>query len=418
MPATATSEPVVQVRNLSKKFCGHLRTSLWYGLRDIAAETWPRRHRPAAGLRRAEFWSLQDVSFELHRGEALAIIGANGAGKSTLLKLLNGLIKPDTGSIRLLGQVGALIELGVGLDPVLTGRENVFVRAALMGFSRAGIAPLLPAIIEFTGLGEAIDMPVQFYSSGMVSRLAYAVAAHLHPDILLVDEVLAVGDFDFQRKCINHMMSYLAAGGSLILVSHQPHHIQSICRRGVVLDKGRITFSGTATEALDYYFSQQLAALAAADSATGAGATLSEARPVAIEGVALAGQVAGTAVQVGDEVELTLTYQSFRARENAGWAFFIHTSDGHVCITGAYSPQPTMLLAGQHTLSCRLPNLPLTAGDYLVKTVIFEFESLQPLALWGWENSPTRLQIVDTASLATNAQKMVQQLITVPVTWP
>ena len=402
---------------MSKKFCGHLRTSLWYGLRDIAAEAWPGRHR-AATLRRAEFWSLQDVSFDLQRGEALAIIGANGAGKSTLLKLLNGLIKPDAGSIRLVGQVGALIELGVGLDPVLTGRENVYVRAALMGFSRSSIAPLLPAIIEFTGLGEAIDMPVQFYSSGMVSRLAYAVAAHLHPDILLVDEVLAVGDFDFQRKCINHMMGYLAAGGSLILVSHQPHHIQSVCRRGIVLEKGQLTYSGTAVEALDYYFAQQLAAAAAASSASGGGGPLSEGRPVAIVGVAFTSADAGPTVQAGSELLLTLTYQSLRARENVGWGFSIHTSDGNVCITGAYCPQLVALREGQHTLSCRLPRLPLTAGDYLVKAILYEAESLYPFALWGWENSPSRLRVVDTPSVENNAQKMIQQLVTIDIEWP
>ncbi len=413
---SASSTPVVEVAGLSKKFCGQLRTSLWYGLRDIAAEAWPRRRRGAATLRRAEFWSLQDVSFELKRGEALAIVGANGAGKSTLLKLLNGLIKPDEGSVRLVGQVGALIELGVGLDPVLTGLENVFVRAALMGFSRRSIAPLLPAIIEFTGLGDAIMMPVQFYSSGMVSRLAYAVAAHLHPDILLVDEVLAVGDFDFQRKCINHMIGYLAAGGSLILVSHQPHHIQSICQRGLVLDKGRITFTGTAVEALDYYFSQQLAASAA--SAASAVSQLSEARPVAIENVTLTGAEAGPVVQVGSEVLLTLTYQAFRRIERAGWGYSIHTSDGNVCITGAYCPQLVVLREGQHTLTCRLPRLPLTAGDYLVKAVVFEFESLHPFALWGWENSPSRLRVVDAPSLENNAQKMIQQLITIETEWP
>jgi hypothetical protein len=139
---------------------------------------------------------------------------------------------------------------------------------------------------------------------------------------------------------------------------------------------------------------------------------------VAIEQVVLADKDAGPVVAAGAAVELALTYQAFQARQNVGWAFFIHTSDGHVCITGAYCPEPTVLHAGQHTLRCRLPHLPLTAGDYLVKTVIFEFESLQPLALWGWENSPTRLRVVDTASLATNAQKMVQQLITIPVEWP
>ena len=191
------------------------------------------------------------MSFELRWGEPLAIIGDNGAGKITLLKLLNGLIKPDTGVIRILWRLGALIELGVGL-------ENIFLRAVLLGVSRAQVRPLLQAIVDFTGMGEAIEMRVQFYSSGMVSRLAYAVAAHLHPDVLLVNEVLAVGDFDFQRKCIQHMMGYLAAGGSLILVSHQAHHVQAVCQRSLMLEKGRVTFAGTATEALDYYFAQQI----------------------------------------------------------------------------------------------------------------------------------------------------------------
>jgi lipopolysaccharide transport system ATP-binding protein len=411
----STPDAVVTVRNLSKKFCAHFRTSLWYGLRDIVAEAWPGPRPPNQPLRRAEFWSLRDVSFELHRGEALAIIGANGAGKSTLLKLLNGLIKPDAGSIRLLGQVGALIELGAGLDPVLSGRENIFVRAALLGYSRARTLPLLPAIIEFTGLGEAIEMPVQFYSSGMVSRLAYAVAAHFHPDVLLVDEVLAVGDFDFQRKCINHMLGYLAGGGSLILVSHQPHHIQAVCQRGIVLDKGQLAFTGSATEALDYYFTQQLTALSAAEATGPATTALSETRPVAIRQVTLAGPNA--TVQAGDAVVLHLSYEAFQTIENVGWGFFIYTSDGSVCITGAYQPQPLVLQAGPHTLTCRLPHLPLTAGEYLVKAAVFQFEGSQPLALWGWEDAPSRLRIVDTPSLDKNVHKMMQQLITIDAEW-
>jgi lipopolysaccharide transport system ATP-binding protein len=403
--------PVVTVRNVSKKFCSQLRTSLWYGLCDIAAEAWPGR-RAAAGLRRAEFWSVHDVSFELHRGEALAIIGDNGGGKSTLLKLLNGLIKPDAGAIRMLGRVGALIELGAGLDPVLSGRENIFLRAALLGFGRGQVLPLLPAIIDFTGLGEAIEMPVQFYSSGMVSRLAYAVAAHFHPDVLLVDEVLAVGDFDFQRKCINHMLGYLARGGSLILVSHQPHHIQAVCQRGIVLEKGRLTFTGSAIEALDYYFTQQLAAGPAAGTT---GRELSEARPVAITQVALAGP--GEVVQAGDEVVLTLHYQAVQTIENVGWGFFIYSPDGNVCITAAHQPYPRVLQAGQQTLTCRVPHLPLTAGQYLVKAIIFHFEGLQPLALWGWEDAPSRLRIEEAPSFEKNLHQMLQQLVTIEVEW-
>jgi lipopolysaccharide transport system ATP-binding protein len=412
---TPEQVPVVTVRNLSKKFCTHLRTSLWYGLRDIAADAWPGPRHPSPPLRRNEFWGLQDVSFELRRGEALAIIGDNGAGKSTLLKLLNGLVKPDTGFIRMLGRVGALIELGVGLDPVLTGRENIFIRAALLGVSRAQVLPLLPAIVDFTGLGEAIEMPVQFYSSGMVARLAYAVAAHLHPDVLLVDEVLAVGDFDFQRKCINHMLSYLAQGGSLILVSHQPHHIQSVCQRGIVLEKGRLAFAGSATEALDYYFAQQLEQAAPVLHSTKAPVELSEARPVAIEQVELSGP--DDAIQPGDDVTLSLSYQALRLTENVGWAFYLYTGDGRVCITGAYLPRPLVLQAGRHTLSCRLPRLPLTAGEYQVRAAVFDFEAMQPLAMWGWEDAPTRLQVEAPTSMEKNVHKMLQQLISVEVEW-
>jgi len=405
---------VVTVRNLSKKFCSQLRTSLWYGLRDIAAEAWPGA-APVPGLRRAEFWSLYDLSFELRQGEALAIIGANGAGKSTLLKLLNGLIKPDAGSIRLRGRVGALIELGAGLDPVLTGRENIFMRAALLGVGRAEVLPLLPAIIDFTGLGAAIEMPVQFYSSGMVARLAYAVAAHLHPEVLLVDEVLAVGDIDFQRKCIQHMMSYLAAGGSLILVSHQPHHMQAVCQRGLVLEKGRLAFEGTTTEALDYYFSHQAGAGSASELPERTIPTLSEARPVVIERLDLAGP--GPVIQSGDEVLITLTYQALRQVPSVIWGFFIYTGDGSVCITAAYLPKPVMLAPGRHQLSCRLRGLPLTAGDYLVKSAISDFEHLHSVALWGWEDAPGRLHVEDALSVTKNVQKMLQQLVMVDVEW-
>jgi lipopolysaccharide transport system ATP-binding protein len=406
---------VVTVRNLSKKFSSHLRTSLWYGLRDIVAEAWPGPRNSTARLRRAEFWSLQDVSFELNRGEALAIIGANGAGKSTLLKLLNGLIKPDAGSIRMLGRVGALIELGVGLDPVLTGRENIFLRAALLGVARAQVQPLLPAIIEFTGLGEAIEMPVQFYSSGMVARLAYAVAAHLHPEVLLVDEVLAVGDFDFQRKCIYHMMGYLAGGGSLILVSHQPHHIQSICQRGLVLQKGRVAFDGTATAALDYYFAHQIAEASKVSRTSAAITALSATRPVVIEQLDLQGS--GSDVRAGEALIVTLHYQAFQRIENVGWSFYLYTNDGNVCITGVYQPQAIALRSGRHTLSCHLPRLPLTAGEYLVKATVFDFDALHPLALWGWEDAPTRLRVETAISWEKNVQKMLQQLITVEAEW-
>jgi len=405
--------PVVTVRNLSKKYCAQLRRSLWYGLCDIAAEAWPGPPR-AKALRPAEFWSLRDVSFELGRGEALAVIGANGAGKSTLLKLLNGLVKPDAGSIRMLGRVGALIELGVGLDPVLTGRENIFLRAALLGVSRAQVVPLLPAIIEFTGLGAAIEMPVQFYSSGMTARLAYAVAAHLQPDVLLVDEVLAVGDFDFQRKCINHMRGYLARGGTLILVSHQPFHIHSVCQRGLVLEKGEITYTGTAADALDYYFARQQAE-ADADPTAGVVA-LSELRPVAIEDMQVEGPT-GEAISTGDEVVVSLTFQALREVASASWAFYFYSNDGQVCISGAFRPWGAPLPAGRHTLRCHVPRLPLTGGDYLVRGAMFDYGNQQPMAQFGWENAPARLKVQAASGFEQTVHHMLQQLSTIDVEW-
>ncbi|GAA4363656.1 ABC transporter ATP-binding protein [Hymenobacter saemangeumensis] len=410
----AEQTPVVTVRNLSKKYCRQLRTSLWYGLRDIAADLWPGPRKPATALRRHEFWSLQDISFELNRGESLAIIGDNGAGKSTLLKLLNGLIKPDAGFVRMRGRVGALIELGVGLDPVLSGRENIFVRAALLGVARAQVLPLLPAIIEFTGLGEAIEMPVQFYSSGMVSRLAFAVAAHLHPDVLLVDEVLAVGDFDFQRKCINHMMGYLAGGGSIILVSHVPHHIQAVCQRGLVLEKGAVAFSGSATEALDYYFAhQQLAPDSASSQA--AARELTPLQPVRIEQLIVTS--ASEQIAPGADLTLHLTYRALHELEGCGWAFFIYTNEGAVCITSGYFPESFSLQAGAHTLSCCLRRSPLTAGEYQLRAAIYQRDTLQPLALLGWEDAPVPLRVEAAASLEKNVQAMVRQLISVEIVW-
>ncbi|MEZ0483968.1 ABC transporter ATP-binding protein [Fibrella aquatica] len=412
-----TSSPILSVDSLSKKFSTSFRRSLLYGVQDIARDINPFRHRLSGTsdqLRKTEFWSLQHISFDLRRGESLAIVGANGAGKSTLLKILNGLIKPDAGQVRILGQVGALIELGIGLDPVLSGRENIFLRAALLGMSRRQVYPLMEQIIDFTGLGDAIERPVQFYSSGMTSRLAYAVAAHLNPDILLVDEVLAVGDIDFQRKCINHMQNYLSAGGSIILVSHAPYHIQAVCQRGILLEKGQITFSGSATETLDRHFEQQLRRTSVGSVSTHH--ALSQERPVAISGLAV--QPTGAIlIQPGSEVQITLTYESLLTTDNSCWGFYIWTSDGATCITGAFCLDGTPIKKGTHTLSCTVPQLSLTAGDYLVKAAIVERDSLQVIAHMGWENAPVRLQVHEVASLTKNFQFMVQQLVNIDVEW-
>jgi ABC-type polysaccharide/polyol phosphate transport system ATPase subunit len=240
------------VSGLSKKFAKQLRHSLAYGLRDIAHELVPSRR--VGTLRAGEFWAVDDVSFDVRPGESLAIVGNNGAGKSTLLKMLFGLIKPDRGEIRISGRTEAIIELGTGFSGLLSGRENIEAGAALHGLSRRRTQNLIDQVIDFAGIEEFIDAPVQSYSSGMKARLSYALSAQLNPDLLLVDEVLAVGDLAFQRKCVSHMRSYLEQGGALLLVSHNTYQIQAVCRRGMMLDQGRTVFAGSAVDTLDHMF--------------------------------------------------------------------------------------------------------------------------------------------------------------------
>jgi len=214
---------------------------------------------------------LGDVSLEVRRGESLGLIGANGAGKSTLLKLITGVLTPTTGTVAVHGEIGALLELGAGFHPEHTGRENVVMSAALHGLTGAELRAKLPQIIEFADIGRYIDEPVKHYSSGMVVRLGFAVVAVLKPDLLITDEVLAVGDEAFQKKCIAWMQDYLDGGGTLILVSHSMYHIQKLCRHACWLRDGRVEMSGDVFDVTQAYLAFQerkTAASAAIDHAS------------------------------------------------------------------------------------------------------------------------------------------------------
>mgnify|MGYP003587008677 CR=1 FL=1 len=231
------SDTLIKVQGVSKKFCRSLKKSLWYGLQDLGNELSGRRHGGAGELRPDEFWAIKDVSFELKRGECLGLIGRNGAGKTTLLRMLNGLIKPDAGRIEMRGRVGALIALGAGFNPILTGRENIYVNASVLGLSKKEIDAKFEEIVEFAELGEFIDAPVQSYSSGMVVRLGFAIASCLEPDILVLDEVLAVGDGGFRAKCYNRV-DQLSDNSAVVFVSHFMPHIARICKKTIFLERG------------------------------------------------------------------------------------------------------------------------------------------------------------------------------------
>lgn len=245
------SEVVISVENVSKKFCRDLRRSLFYGVRDIATELIGGKRTET--LRTQEFWALKDVNFELRRGQALGLVGANGAGKSTLLRIISGLIKPDIGTVKLKGRVAPLIALGAGFNPLLTGRENIYANMSILGLSTKEIEARFQEVIDFAEIWDAIDAPVQNYSSGMAARLGFACAIHTEPEILLIDEVLAVGDIKFKAKCYRKLHQLRQQGTSFVLVNHNPQAILNVCDSAIYLVKGELIASGDTERVIEKY---------------------------------------------------------------------------------------------------------------------------------------------------------------------
>lgn len=243
--------PAIQVEGVSKRYSRNAQTHLSYGVTDLMREI--LGGALPTELRKDEFWALRDVSFEMAPGESIAFIGRNGAGKSTLLKLMCGLAKPDMGRIRIEGNVRALINLGAGFNPALSGLENIYNAASLAGFHSREIRATVDEIVAFAELEEAIDSPVQTYSSGMKARLGFAVAVHARPDILFIDEVLAVGDFAFQNKCFLRMEQLKRSGVTIVYVSHSHNMAIKLCERALWLHRGRIMAAGPSVETVQAY---------------------------------------------------------------------------------------------------------------------------------------------------------------------
>ena len=243
------NEVAIKVEHVSKKYCKSLKRSMLYGIADIGRNAIGMSSHPNK-LRKNEFWAVDDVSFEVKRGEVLGIIGPNGAGKTTLLKMLNGIFWPDKGKITIEGRVGALIQVGAGFHPLLTGRENVYINAAILGMTKKEVDEKFDDIVEFADIGDFLDTPVKFYSSGMFVRLGFAIAAHCEPDVLLVDEVLAVGDVGFRAKCYNRIAE-LMENCAVVIVSHSMPTIARISSKCVVLNSGHSIFQGTPEKAIE-----------------------------------------------------------------------------------------------------------------------------------------------------------------------
>lgn len=396
------------------------------------------------------------MSFELYPGEALAVLGANGAGKTTLLRILNGLLKPDRGCVQLNGTMAALLELGSGFHPVLTGRENIRINAALLGMPERLLPSVTDSIIEFAELEKVIDAPVRSYSTGMSLRLAYAIATHLKPDLMLIDEVLAVGDIAFQRKCINHLLTFIRNGGSLVIVSHSPFHIQSVCNRALLLDAGKPVFLGTAIEGLSRYFElvhwHQAEAPPdapakplpekppASDSRVEAAveATVPEenlggeeprrseppaAEPlpgvpedVVIERVEIE-SADGRPLRLGEDIRITLHYRSELEPMDVHWGFAIFAGHEQACVSCEFSEEKWRLGKGAGRFTCRIARTPLLPGAYALHAFIVDPATLYPLALLGW-NTPAKIFAVHgEQTMKSNALAAIKALVAMDVRW-
>jgi lipopolysaccharide transport system ATP-binding protein len=265
------SNTVISIENLSKSYrLGAIGTGTFYG--DLKRWWARQRGKPDPYLKIGEtdhgnqlgetVWALKDVNFIVQQGEAVGIIGRNGAGKSTLLKILSQVTAPTSGIVKAKGRIASLLEVGTGFHPELTGRENIFMNAAILGMARAEVNQKFDEIVDFSGVEQFIDTPVKRYSSGMYVRLAFSVAAHLDPEILIVDEVLAVGDMDFQKKCLGKMNGVTEKGRTVIFVSHNMTAITRLCQRVILMEKGQVVSDGISTDVIAHYLSSSIGSLA------------------------------------------------------------------------------------------------------------------------------------------------------------
>jgi ABC-type polysaccharide/polyol phosphate transport system ATPase subunit len=317
------------------------------------------------------------VSFEVKPGEALGIIGANGAGKSTILKLLTRILRPTRGRCEVRGRVGALIEVAAGFHPDLTGRENVYLQGSIMGMRQAEIARAFDQIVDFSGVAEFIDTPVKRYSSGMNARLGFSIAAHLNPDVLLVDEVLAVGDVAFQERCIARMRALLARGIPVVFISHNLPAIVDLCTRGIVIERGSLVFDGAPAEAAAMY--RQVVHAAPADPPHG-GAE----KPVRIAAVDIGsdGHSAPGVVPSGGGLRVRICYDATQG-VRAHFAVDIHTMEGLLCtgINTRMDGSEFGILRGWGIVELSIPRLPLLPGCYVVSVGILDHSTFEPLDL-------------------------------------
>ena len=382
------SEPIIEVTGLSKRYrLGQIgMTSLRDDLQRLGSWLKGGRAPESQAAHAEDFWALRDVSFNVDRGEVLGVIGRNGAGKSTLLKILSRITEPTAGEVRLHGRVGSLLEVGTGFHPELSGRDNIYLNGAILGMSKAEIASKFGQIVEFAEIGQFLDTPVKRYSSGMYVRLAFAVAAHLEPEILIVDEVLAVGDAQFQRKCIGRMQEISAGQGRTVLfVSHSMAAIRRLCRKCVVLEGGQLRGVMPVEEAIAAYNQRLGPSSLDMDVSTRPrdwGTTAENAR---IRRVRIPPDAN---LCFNDPFKVELTIEVHRPLDAALVGFALNTAEGQRVMTldSDADGRTLRFTRGLHVVTLSLPRLPVSPGQYYCSASIGEgrnfHDILDGFALW------------------------------------
>ncbi len=370
LPQSPTDDVVLSVEQVSKKFCRNLKRSLFYGVQDIATDL--RGGRRQTKLRREEFWALSDIGFQLRRGEALGLVGANGAGKSTLLRIISGLIKPDSGLVRIRGRIAPLIALGAGFNPILTGRENIYANMSILGLPTRDIKARFNDVVDFAEIHDAIDAPVQSYSSGMAARLGFACAIHIDPEILLIDEVLAVGDVQFKMKCHHRLAQLQEKGTAFILVSHNPYNVLNVCDTSIYLKGGELITQGDSQDVIRRYETDLR--LDGAESVSGwiklPEKSASESLGLDILSLCFrddAGNILET-LKTGEPAHLCIECKAHRYLENVNVGFMLSaTSSGGdrvLSVTSDSDNYPIRLSPGKHEIRMRMPYCCLLPGAY------------------------------------------------------
>jgi len=375
------SDLAIRAEGLSKRYEIALGRRLHDTLRDqimdAAGSFWRRRRRPSAtgtrGDTKGHVWALKDASFEVKHGEILGVIGRNGAGKSTLLKILSRITEPTEGSADLFGRVASLLEVGTGFHPELTGRENIYLNGTILGMTNAEIARKFDEIVDFSGVERFIDTPVKRFSSGMVVRLGFAVAAHLEPEILIIDEALAVGDAAFQNKCIRKMGEVARGGRTVLLVTHQMGYISMLADRAMLLEHGKVTFVGETARAIASYLDE---------ATTKSSGDLRDhpGREPGMTPTIVAARLTDESGQdrdtfsTGDDWFLEIEYSRPDQKRLAGGGFNIRTREGfRIGSLNTYMcSRPPYQIPASGKLRFCIPRLPLNPGDFLVSVYVGE----------------------------------------------